>query len=216
MMARVGGGRVKTFSIGFAAKEYDETALCPHGGAALRHRPPGVHRRTRRGRGAAAAGVALRRAVRRSVGDPDLLRRRAGAPHGHGGAHRRWRRRVLSRLRPLPGDALARPPRPAAALEPRGARTPPRPAPRPGCSGASRRSGSRARCLAPRSQPAARYAPTIAFFADGDKEEGYGEAMRGLGISSALDLLAPHFSAAPKPRRRGQSRRYRTPICPTI
>ena len=32
MMARAGGGRVKTFSIGFAAAEYDETRYARHGG----------------------------------------------------------------------------------------------------------------------------------------------------------------------------------------
>jgi asparagine synthase (glutamine-hydrolysing) len=41
-----------------------------------------------------------------------------------------------------------------------------------------------------------RYGGTIAFFADRDKEAGYGEAMRGQLGHSALDLLAPYFAAA--------------------
>ncbi|HTW52415.1 MAG TPA: asparagine synthase (glutamine-hydrolyzing) [Stellaceae bacterium] len=41
-----------------------------------------------------------------------------------------------------------------------------------------------------------RYAGTIVFFADRDKEAGYGEAMRGQLGQSALDLLAPYFAAA--------------------
>ncbi|MFZ2003737.1 MAG: asparagine synthase (glutamine-hydrolyzing) [Stellaceae bacterium] len=41
-----------------------------------------------------------------------------------------------------------------------------------------------------------RYAGTIVFFADRDKEAGYGEAMRGQLGHSALDLLAPYFAAS--------------------
>jgi asparagine synthase (glutamine-hydrolysing) len=41
-----------------------------------------------------------------------------------------------------------------------------------------------------------RYAGTIVFFADRDKEAGYGEAMRRHLDRSALDLLAPYFAAA--------------------
>ncbi|HXO01939.1 MAG TPA: asparagine synthase (glutamine-hydrolyzing) [Stellaceae bacterium] len=41
-----------------------------------------------------------------------------------------------------------------------------------------------------------RYAGTIVFFADRDKEAGYGEAMRTQLGHSALDLLAPYFAAA--------------------
>jgi asparagine synthase (glutamine-hydrolysing) len=41
-----------------------------------------------------------------------------------------------------------------------------------------------------------RYAGTIVFFADRDKEAGYGEAMRAQLGHSALDLLAPYFAAA--------------------
>ncbi len=41
-----------------------------------------------------------------------------------------------------------------------------------------------------------RYAGTIVFFADRDKEAGYGEAMRNQLGHSALDLLAPYFAAS--------------------
>jgi asparagine synthase (glutamine-hydrolysing) len=41
-----------------------------------------------------------------------------------------------------------------------------------------------------------RYAGTIVFFADRDKEAGYGEAMRAQLGRSTLDLLAPYFAAA--------------------
>ena len=41
-----------------------------------------------------------------------------------------------------------------------------------------------------------RYGGTIVFFADRDKEAGYGEAMRAQLGHSALDILAPYFAAA--------------------
>ena len=45
-------------------------------------------------------------------------------------------------------------------------------------------------------RPEQRYAGAIAFFADRDKVEGYGEAMRPLLGESAIDLLAPYFADA--------------------
>jgi asparagine synthase (glutamine-hydrolysing) len=48
---------------------------------------------------------------------------------------------------------------------------------------------------APRASPARRYLPTLAFFGDGDKGEGYGEAMRNFCDRSVADLLAPYFGA---------------------
>src|SRR5260370_31405316 len=44
---------------------------------------------------------------------------------------------------------------------------------------------------APAGRPELRYAGTIAFFGDSDKEAGYGQAMRAELAHSALDLLAP-------------------------
>ncbi len=49
---------------------------------------------------------------------------------------------------------------------------------------------------APEERPAQRYAGTIVSFADGDKGEGYGEAMQSQLEGSALDLLAPYFAEA--------------------
>jgi asparagine synthase (glutamine-hydrolysing) len=49
---------------------------------------------------------------------------------------------------------------------------------------------------APAASPARRYLPLVAFFGDGDKSAGYGEAMRGFLTRSVGDLLAPHFTAA--------------------
>jgi asparagine synthase (glutamine-hydrolysing) len=48
---------------------------------------------------------------------------------------------------------------------------------------------------APSMSPARRYLPTMAFFGDGDREEGYGEAMRGFLTRAGGDLLAPYFGA---------------------
>ena len=45
-------------------------------------------------------------------------------------------------------------------------------------------------------RPSQRYGRTIAFFSDRDKASGYGEAMRGRGEGSALDLLEPYFEEA--------------------
>ena len=46
----------------------------------------------------------------------------------------------------------------------------------------------------PRSQ---RYAFTITFFSDQDKQAGYGDALEGFLDGSALDLLEPYFAEAP-------------------
>jgi asparagine synthase (glutamine-hydrolysing) len=45
-------------------------------------------------------------------------------------------------------------------------------------------------------RPSQRYGRTIAFFSDRDKASGYGEAMRDRGEGSALDLLEPYFAEA--------------------
>ena len=65
------------------------------------------------------ADLALRRAVRRLVGDPDLVRLGAGAPARHGRAVRRRRRRAVRRLRPLPAASARRRVR---SISPRGVR----------------------------------------------------------------------------------------------
>ena len=60
------------------------------------------------------ARLALRRALRRPVRDPDLLPRRADAPARDRGAQRRRRRRELRRLPRYVANALARAPRAAS------------------------------------------------------------------------------------------------------
>ena len=45
-------------------------------------------------------------------------------------------------------------------------------------------------------RPSQRYGRTIAFFSDRDKASGYGNAMRERGEGSALDLLEPYFAEA--------------------
>lgn len=49
---------------------------------------------------------------------------------------------------------------------------------------------------APASSPAQRYLPTLAFFGDGDKADGYGEAMHGFLFRSVAELLSPYFGDA--------------------
>jgi asparagine synthase (glutamine-hydrolysing) len=49
---------------------------------------------------------------------------------------------------------------------------------------------------APDDRPAQRYAATIAFFGDGDRAAGYGEALRDRLAVSAFDGLAPYFAEA--------------------
>jgi asparagine synthase (glutamine-hydrolysing) len=45
-------------------------------------------------------------------------------------------------------------------------------------------------------RPAQRYGRTIAFFSDRDKDRGYGDALRGQSTGSTLDLLEPYFAEA--------------------
>ena len=54
----------------------------------------------------------------------------------------------------------------------------------------------RSALMAPASAPAQRYLPTLAFFGDGDKAEGYGEAMHGYLGRSVAALLSPYFDEA--------------------
>ncbi len=49
---------------------------------------------------------------------------------------------------------------------------------------------------APASSPAQRYLPTLAFYGDSDKADGYGEAMCSFLGGSAAELLSPYFSEA--------------------
>ncbi len=91
-------------------------ALRPGGGRAVRHDPRGVSGAARRDGGLAAAGVALRRAVRRQFGRADVVRFATDAAARHRGADRRRRRRVVRRLSALPGGVAGRGLRSLAAI----------------------------------------------------------------------------------------------------
>ena len=85
------------------------------GRAAFRHRSPRVRRPARRPVDPRRPGRALRRAVRRFLGDPDLVRLGDRAAARHGRAVGRRRRRAVRRLRPLPAASPRRAVRPPAA-----------------------------------------------------------------------------------------------------
>src|SRR6266567_382874 len=167
MMARAGAGPVKTFSIGFPAKEYDETRYA----RLVAERYGTEHEEFIVEPDAVAILPSLVWHYGEPFADPSAIptyyvsqmarRRVTVALNGDGGdeaflGYARYRaigRRLrLSQI----GDILK------AAVE----------------------------------QPERRYAGTIAFFGDSDKAAGYGEAMRAQLAHSALDLLAPYFARA--------------------
>ena len=100
-MAEQSAEPVRTFSIGFDHQDFDELPHARRDRRAVRHRAPGVPGPRRRGRDPAEDRPPLRRAVRRLLGDPELLPRRADPPARDRGAQRRRRRRVLRRLHAL-------------------------------------------------------------------------------------------------------------------
>ncbi len=123
LMARASSRPVKTFSIGFDDPQFDELEHARDGRAALRHRPSRVRRAARRAVDPRPPDRALRRAVRRLVGDSDVVRLGDRAPPRHRRAVRRRRRRAVRRLRPLPAAPARRAVRPAgAARRPPGCR----------------------------------------------------------------------------------------------
>ncbi len=215
MMARAGGGRVKTFSIGFAAKEYDETRYA----RMVAQRYGTDHEEQVVEPDAVAVVPRLVWHYGEPFADPsavptwyvaELARRRS-----HGGADRRWRRRMLSRLWPIPGDALSRPPRPAATLGPRAAgpaarRSPPaaaaaiKAAPDPRrASGAAELAGP---ALRPNDRVLCRPRQTRGLW------RGDAHAPRSLRRRSVRSL----FRRGGKPGRRRQPAPIFTPIFPTI
>ena len=156
LMAETAGGRVKTFTIGFAGHAGVRRARArAGGGGALRDRAHGVRGRAQGARADRPAGVAPRRAVRRLVGRADVPAVGADEDARHGGAQRRRGRRGVRRLPAalrrgrLGARAARRLPRAAgAALPPAGARRPQAPA---ALRQAVRRGGEPA---APRALPA--------------------------------------------------------------
>ncbi|HTV46430.1 MAG TPA: asparagine synthase (glutamine-hydrolyzing) [Stellaceae bacterium] len=196
MMARAGGGRVKTFSIGFAERDYDETRYAR---IVARHYGTDHEEHV-----VEPDAVAVLPRLVWHYGEPfadssavptwyvaELARRKVTvALTGDGGdecflGYPRYRAmRYLDHLDRLPRwsrAALAR----LLALSP------------PLTQRRFKTARIRSALVAAQSQPAARYLPTIAFFADADKDEGYGEAMQGLAGGTAFDLIAPHFAMAP-------------------
>jgi asparagine synthase (glutamine-hydrolysing) len=195
MMARIGTGPVKTFSIGFRAKEYDETRYA----RLVAERFGTDHEEFVVEPDAVAVLPRLVWHYGEPFADPSAIptyyvsqmarRHVTVALNGDGGdeaflGYSRYRAmHYLDRFDLLPvslRQGLAQ----MLALAP---------------SSLQRR--LRLRQIrdilgASAERPEQRYAGTIVFFRDRDKDEGYGEAMRPLLGGSALDLLAPYFAAA--------------------
>jgi len=198
MMARAGAGRVKTFSIGFPAKEYDETRYA----RMVAERYGTEHEEFIVEPDAAAILPKLVWHYGEPFADPSAIptyyvsqmarRHVTVALNGDGGdeaflGYARYRAmHHLDRLDRLPGglgrgrSAVARLLGMAPANIGRKLRLP----------------QIREMLDASTDEPERRYAGAIAFFGDCDKAAGYGEAMRGQLANSALDLLAPYFARA--------------------
>jgi asparagine synthase (glutamine-hydrolysing) len=195
MMARAGGGRVKTFSIGFAAKEYDEVRYA----RMVAERYGTEHEEYVVEPDAVAVLPRLVWHYGEPFADPsaiptyyvaELARRKVTvALTGDGGdecflGYSRYKAMdYLARLDRWPGWGRSGIARALGALPPALDRR--------------FRLGRIGEVLrAPGDRPAQRYAPTMAFFGDRDKEAGYGEALRGRLGDSAFDALAPYFAEA--------------------
>jgi asparagine synthase (glutamine-hydrolysing) len=195
MMAGAGGGRVKTFSVGFAAKEYDETRYA----RMVAERYATEHEEFVVEPDAVAVLPRLVWHYGEPFADPsaiptyyvaELARKKvAVALTGDGGdecffGYSRYRAmRYLAWLDRWPRwgrIGLER----ALGLVP------------PAIAQRFRLPPIREALRAPGDRPARRYAPMIAFFGDDDREAGYGEAMRERLGHSPFDLMAPYFTAA--------------------
>src|SRR4051812_12304550 len=194
MMARAGAGRVKTFSIGFSAREYDETRYA----RMVARRYGTQHEELVVEPDAVAVLPRLVWHYGEPFADPsavptyyvsEIARRHVTvALNGDGGdeaflGYSRYRAmRHLARLDRLPEwsrHGLAR----ALDLAPAGVQR------------RLRLLQIREALSAETAEPVRRYAPTIAFFGDRDKAAGYGEAMQHHLRESTLDRLAPYFAA---------------------
>jgi asparagine synthase (glutamine-hydrolysing) len=195
MMARVGCGKVKTFSIGFAAKKYDETRYA----RMVAERYATDHEEFVVEPDAVAVLPRLIWHYGEPFADPsavptycvaELARRKVTvALNGDGGdecflGYSRYRAmRYLALLDRLPRrsrEELAG----LLALAPRSLQR------------RFKLPRIRAVLQAPEQQPGRRYAFTIVSFADEDKADGYGEVMREHLEHSALELLEPYFAEA--------------------
>jgi asparagine synthase (glutamine-hydrolysing) len=195
MMARAGGGRVKTFTIGFGDRRFDETRYA----RLVAERYGTDHEEFVVEPDAAAVLPRLVWHYGEPFADPsaiptyyvsEMARRKVTvALNGDGGdeaflGYSRYRAmRHLAQLDRLPRwsrAALAR----LLACAPSGLQR------------ALKLPRIRDVLEASPAHAEQRYAGTIVFFADRDKEAGYGEAMRARLGHSTLDLLAPYFAAA--------------------
>jgi asparagine synthase (glutamine-hydrolysing) len=194
-MARVGGGRVKTFSIGFSAKEYDETRYA----RMVAERYGTDHEELVVEPDAIAVLPQLIWHYGEPFADPsaiptyyvsEMARRKVTvALNGDGGdecflGYPRYKAmHHLSRLDGMPRwsrGGLGR----SLALAP------------PALQRRFKIPRVRALLQAPDQRPSRRYAFTIVYFTDDDKAAGYGDAMQQQLAGSALDLLEPYFAEA--------------------
>jgi asparagine synthase (glutamine-hydrolysing) len=197
-MARVGGGRVKTFSIGFSTRQYDETRYA----RMVAERYATDHQELVVEPDAVTVLPRLIWHYGEPFADPsavptyyvsEMARRGVTvALNGDGGdecflGYNRYKAmRLVSQLDRVPGWSVA-------GLDRLLALTP---------SSAQRRfkiPRIREVLQAGAKQPGRRYAFTMVSFTDHDKQEGYGEAMRGQLEHSALDFLDPYFEEADGP-----------------
>jgi len=195
MMARAGGGKVKTFSIGFSTKKYDETRYA----RMVAERYGTDHEEQVVEPNAVSVLARLVWHYGEPFADPsaiptyyvsEMARRTVTvALNGDGGdecflGYKRYKAmHLLSRLDRMPRWSrvgierlLARAPTPAQ----RRFKIP----------------RIREVLQAPEEFPARRYASTVVSFTDRDKREGYGGAMREQLERSALDLIEPYFAEA--------------------
>ncbi len=195
MMARVGSGRVKTFSIGFPAKEYDETRYA----RMVAERFGTEHEEFVVEPDAVAVLPRLVWHYGEPFADPSAIptyyvsqmarRHVTVALNGDGGdeaflGYSRYRAmHYLDRLDRLPAAARTGVAR-LLALAPNSVQR------------RLRLGQIRDILAASADRPEQRYAGTIAFFGDLDKQQGYAAAMQPLLGKSALDLLAPYFEGA--------------------
>jgi len=195
MMARIGGSTVKTFSIGFSARQYDET----HYARMVAERYATEHQELVIEPDAVTVLPRLVWHYGEPFADPsaiptyyvsEMARRNVTVVlNGDGGdecffGYNRYRAmRLVSRLDRMPQWSRTKLEQ-LLALAPRSVQ----------------RRFKVPRILgvlqASEAQPWRRYAPTIVAFTDCDKEDGYSELMRAQRESSALDLLKPYFAEA--------------------
>jgi len=194
-MARVGGGRTKTFSIGFSTAEYDETRYA----RMVAERYATDHEELVVEPDAVAILPQLIWHYGEPFADPsaiptyyvsEMARRKVTvALNGDGGdecflGYSRYKAmHYLSRLDGMPRWSRAGLGR-SLALAP------------PALQRRYKIPRIRALLQAPDQPPSRRYGFTIVYFTDTDKAAGYGDAMQTHLARAALDLLEPYFAEA--------------------